>query len=103
MESCRCPISCREIFGKRWPRPSPWLAATPDRRGAADEALRQAARRETFEEAGLPADRVEILGQLPDVDVTVSGFRVTPYVGVIPHPYSLRPSTDEIEETVQVP
>src|SRR3989304_1536352 len=35
MESCRCPISCREIFGKRRPRPSPWLAATPDGRGTA--------------------------------------------------------------------
>jgi len=46
---------------------------------------------------------VEILGQLPDVEVAVSGFRVTPYVGVIPHPYPLRPSTDEIEETVPVP
>jgi len=69
----------------------------------ADEDLRQTALRETFEEVGIPADRVEILGQLPDVEVTVSGFRVTPYVGVIPHPYPLRPSTDEIEETVQVP
>src|SRR3989304_6285426 len=38
MESCRCPISCREIFGKRWPRPSPWLAATPDGRGTARAA-----------------------------------------------------------------
>src|SRR3989304_5096091 len=109
MESCRCPISCREIFGKGRPRPSPWLAATPDGRGTARSAAgprlrpRQTALRETFEEVGIPADRVEILGQLPDVDVTVSGFRVTPYVGVTPHPYSLRPSTDEIEETVQVP
>src|SRR3990172_7373268 len=38
MESCLCPISCREIFGKRWPRPSPWLAATPDGRGTARAA-----------------------------------------------------------------
>lgn len=73
--------------------------------GAADgdEDLRQTALRETFEEVGIPADHVELLGQLPDVEVTVSGFRVTPYVGVIPHPYPLRPSADEIEETVGVP
>ncbi|MDQ7848867.1 MAG: CoA pyrophosphatase [Armatimonadota bacterium] len=73
--------------------------------GAADgdENLRQTALRETFEEVGLPPERVEILGRLPDVEVVASGFRVSPFVGVIPHPYPLRPSSEEIEEIVSAP
>ncbi len=73
--------------------------------GAADgdEDLRQTALRETFEEVGIPPDHVEILGRLPDVEVIASGFRVSPFVGVVPHPYPLRPSSEEIEEVVPVP
>jgi 8-oxo-dGTP pyrophosphatase MutT (NUDIX family) len=73
--------------------------------GALDdgEELLAAALRETFEEVGIPADEVQILGRLPEVDVTVSRFRVTPFVGVIPHPYPLRLNADEIEEIVRVP
>jgi 8-oxo-dGTP pyrophosphatase MutT (NUDIX family) len=73
--------------------------------GAANpgEDLRQTALRETFEEVGIPPDQVEVLGRLPDVEVTVSGFRVTPFVGVIPAAFPLRPNTAEIEEVVRVP
>lgn len=73
--------------------------------GAADEGedLLQTALRETFEEIGIPPEQVEILGRLPDTEVTVSGFRVTPYVGVIPHPYPFRLNAEEIEDLVSVP
>lgn len=73
--------------------------------GAVDdgEELLAAALRETFEEMGIPPEQVCILGTLPDVEVAVSRFRVTPFVGVIPHPYALRPSADEIEEVIRVP
>lgn len=73
--------------------------------GAVDdgEELLAAALRETYEEVGIPAGEVQILGVLPEVDVTVSRFRVTPFVGSIPHPYPLRPNADEIEEVVRVP
>lgn len=73
--------------------------------GALDhgEELLAAALRETFEELGIPAGEVQVLGRLPEVDVAVSRFRVTPFVGVIPHPYPLRPNADEIEEVVRVP
>ncbi len=73
--------------------------------GAADgdEDLRHTALREAFEEVGIPPERVEILGRLPDVEVIASGFRVSPFVGVIPHPYPLHPSSEEIEEILSVP
>ncbi len=73
--------------------------------GAADpeEKLERTALRETFEEMGIVPDDVQLLGRLPDVEVTVSRFRVAPFVGVIPHPYRLQPSADEIEEVISVP
>ncbi len=73
--------------------------------GAVDEGeeLLAAALRETFEEVGIPSGEVQILGRLPEVDVAVSRFRVTPFVGVVPHPYPLRLNADEIEEVVRVP
>lgn len=73
--------------------------------GAADEGedLLQTALRETYEEIGISPAQVEILGRLPDTEVTVSGFRVTPYVGVVPHPYPFRLNVEEIEDLVPVP
>jgi 8-oxo-dGTP pyrophosphatase MutT (NUDIX family) len=58
--------------------------------------------RETDEEIGVrPAD-VEVLGALDDM-VTITRFRVTPFVGVIPFPYDFRPNHHEVAEILQVP
>src|SRR2546429_642254 len=52
---------------------------------AAETALREAA-----EEIGLAAAQVEVLGELPEY-VTVTGYRVTPVVGLVtPPPLSIR-------------
>ncbi|MEO6398620.1 MAG: CoA pyrophosphatase [Tepidiformaceae bacterium] len=59
--------------------------------------------RETHEEIGvLPAD-IEILGQLDDM-VTVSNFRVTPFVGWLGrYPYEWRFSDAEVAYLLEVP
>lgn len=59
--------------------------------------------RETEEELGIPPHRVRVLGTLDDVPTFVSGFVVTPIVGIIPHPLELRISADEIAEVLIVP
>lgn len=59
--------------------------------------------RETEEELGIPADQIRVLGVLDDVPTVVSGFVITPVVGVVPHPYALRPNPAEIAEVVRVP
>lgn len=61
-----------------------------------------AALREAWEELGIPPDRVEVLGML-DESPTVTGFRIQPFVGVIPADHPLQPSPAEIEEIIEVP
>lgn len=61
-----------------------------------------AALREANEEIGLPADRVEVLGQLPPHE-TVTGFSVTPVLGRITRPFTPVPEAGEVEEVFTVP
>ena len=58
--------------------------------------------RETEEEIGLEMDSVEILGELDD-SVTITNFRICPYVGIIPYPYPFRLSTFEVERLIELP
>jgi 8-oxo-dGTP pyrophosphatase MutT (NUDIX family) len=71
--------------------------AEPSDADAAATALR-----ETEEETGVCADRIEVLGQLPQY-VTVTGYRVTPVVGLIRAPFELHPDPFEVAEVFEVP
>ncbi|MFN2166831.1 MAG: NUDIX hydrolase [Anaerolineae bacterium] len=61
-----------------------------------------AALRETFEEIGLPPQKVEILGSLP-VYKTVSHYEVHPFVGWIEPPVEFVPDACEVAEVFLVP
>lgn len=61
-----------------------------------------AALREAREEIGLDPDMVRILGTLP-VHETVTGFAVTPYVGLMYGHLELVPEAGEVEEIFTVP
>ncbi len=69
----------------------------PGDAGAAETALREAA-----EEIGLAGERVEVLGELHTY-VTVTGYRVTPVVGLVTPPLELRPDDFEVAEVFEVP
>nr|WP_231874551.1 CoA pyrophosphatase [Azoarcus sp. KH32C] len=58
--------------------------------------------RETEEEIGLPPDKVELLGELPEY-VTGTGFRITPVVGLVHPPFELKLDTFEVAEAFEVP
>jgi len=62
-----------------------------------------AALRETEEELGIPASQIQVLGILDDEKAAMSGFVITPFVGVIPYPFPLKVSHGEISEVVRVP
>ncbi|MBB3711375.1 8-oxo-dGTP pyrophosphatase MutT (NUDIX family) [Limimaricola variabilis] len=61
-----------------------------------------AALREAHEEIGLDPDRVEILGTLPAHE-TVTGFSVTPVVGLLRGPFAPVPEAGEVAEAFCVP
>lgn len=67
-----------------------------------DSSLEETALRETQEEIGLPANIVNIIGQLDDFP-TISDFLVTPFVALIPYPYPHRINTAEVAEILEVP
>ncbi len=61
-----------------------------------------AALRETFEEIGIPPDRIEVLGTLP-VYVTGTSFIVTPVVGLVEPGFELVPNAQEVDDVFEVP
>lgn len=48
-----------------------------------DTDLQQTALRETFEEVGVPANTIEIIGKLTDLYINPSNFLVSPYLGFV--------------------
>lgn len=69
---------------------------------AGDLSPIETALRETEEEIGLPAARVELIGTLPEYR-TGTGFSVSPVVGLIRAPYELRLDSFEVAEAFEVP
>jgi len=61
-----------------------------------------AALRETEEEIGLARSSVEVLGYLPD-HLVISGFRITPVVGLVAAACHLTVDETEVEEVFEVP
>lgn len=73
-------------------------------RDSADGTLRQTALRETREELGLDAARVEVLGALPSVFTAVSNYLVVPYVGWLGDDLpALAPNPTEVAEVIEAP
>ena len=73
--------------------------------GACDEGEttpEETALREVEEEIGMrPAD-VKILGRLSQL-ITISSFRVSPIVGVIPFPYAFKVASVEVARVFTIP
>ena len=67
------------------------------------ESLADTAKRETFEEVGIRPEHIEILGRLDQTITIISNFVVTPFVGIIPYPYPIRPNPVEVEEVIELP
>ena len=61
-----------------------------------------AALRETEEEIGLARAHVEVLGQFEDYG-TVTGYRVTPIIGLVRPPFDLTPDPHEVAEIFELP
>jgi 8-oxo-dGTP pyrophosphatase MutT (NUDIX family) len=69
---------------------------------AHDESPESTALRETREEIGLDPSRVELLGHLSEYH-TGTGYRITPFIGVVSLPFELHLDRLEVEEVFEVP
>ena len=67
-----------------------------------DPDVASAALREAQEEIGLDPARVRVFGYLPD-HVVISGFRVTPVLGIVVPPFSLELNPAEVAGVFEVP
>ncbi|HWW67611.1 MAG TPA: CoA pyrophosphatase [Solirubrobacterales bacterium] len=69
------------------------------RRDAGDADLAATALREAYEEIALDPASVELSGSLPTTSTFVTGYRIHPFIGLIPHPaeLSLEPNPAEVE------
>jgi 8-oxo-dGTP pyrophosphatase MutT (NUDIX family) len=78
------------------------IAFPGGRYDANDNTPERTALRETEEEVGIPPERVEILGRLPEY-LTSTGFAVTPVVGWAEPPVTYRADPHEVAEVFEVP
>ena len=67
-----------------------------------DRSPLDAAVRETEEEIGIPADKISLLGQLPEL-MTISNFLVTPVLAIVDPDYSIRIDKNEVDSVFEVP
>jgi NUDIX domain. len=68
----------------------------------ADADTMKTALRECREEIGVGSDDVEIVGRLDDM-ATLTGFVITPYVGIIPYPYRFKINQKEVAYLIYLP
>ena len=69
---------------------------------ATDRDLEHTAFREVEEEIGVQFGDVEVIGRLDD-SWTYTGFVISPFVGVIPHPYEFFPNPGEVAHLIFLP
>lgn len=73
------------------------------RRDPEDESLQITALRETYEEVGIRADKIEIIGSLSSLYIPVSNSNVFPFVGFADNKPELNICADEVQYTMEVP
>jgi 8-oxo-dGTP pyrophosphatase MutT (NUDIX family) len=70
---------------------------------SADGDLLTTALRESHEEIGIHPEHVTILGRLDDLPTFSTNFTISPFVGLIPYPYTFRPNPTEVASVFEVP
>ena len=80
----------------------PGQVAFPGGRLDPGEDAAQAALREAWEEIGLPPSSVELWGAADDYR-TITGYTVTPILGLVPPDLDLSPHEHEVAELFEVP
>jgi 8-oxo-dGTP pyrophosphatase MutT (NUDIX family) len=67
-----------------------------------DESKLITALRECCEEIGLRKSDVQVVGKLDDM-ITLTGFVIAPYVGIMPYPYTFKTNPQEVAYLIYLP
>ena len=68
-----------------------------------DQSMLQTALRETYEEIGIDATHINVLGALSPVYIVVSNFNVFPYVGYLQSTEAININPDEVHAILEIP
>ena len=68
-----------------------------------DATLLDTALRECTEEIGLPAEAIEVLGELDDMRTQTTYYVISPFVAAIPWPYQFSVDPIEVKEIIEAP
>lgn len=68
-----------------------------------DKSLEMTALRETFEEIGIPATQIQLIGELPPFHTVATGYTIAPLIGLITPPYELKLDPVEVESVFEAP
>lgn len=68
-----------------------------------DESPEDTARRETFEEIGVPGDKIKIIGKLTELYIPPSNYLVQPFIGYVDEKPEFFPHPKEVKEIIEIP
>ncbi len=67
-----------------------------------DKTLKNTAIRETYEEIGISENDITVIGQLTEIIIPISNYKVTPFVGFLKQKPVYNISLDEVQEVLEV-
>ncbi|MFT4734693.1 MAG: 8-oxo-dGTP pyrophosphatase MutT (NUDIX family) [Roseivirga sp.] len=68
-----------------------------------DKDLIETALRETEEEIGVDRNEISVIGQLTDLYIIASNFKVSPSLGLLSYTPAFKPDSYEVESVLEVP
>jgi 8-oxo-dGTP pyrophosphatase MutT (NUDIX family) len=71
--------------------------------GALPDGMRQCALREAQEEIGIDPDKIHIIGQMSELYISVSNYKVFPYLAWTDEPLEYQPQLTEVKTIYEVP
>jgi len=79
------------------------IAFPGGKRHEEDASLRDTALRELEEEIGVPADAVEVIGEMEAFGTLASRFAIVPFIGILTRPVDYVADPSEVELVFEVP